>query len=339
MSKKISFRNAGGFISDVAVIVGTTVGVGLITGKETQIFVATPLNAAIFAVVFSVILLVIREFCRVRQVTTLSSLAKACFPKRGGIFSFVLSLCSFVCVATTLAGVQQCLNDVLPIYNLPVYAILVAAVSAVVLLKGMSALKICNVLTVLMSAVLFAVLYAQGSGGKPLSTQPQPYMPVAYALFNLTMSLAVVCKLGGSSAKTQNVTVSVVSAVILAVLLIVTACLSDFSRPLPTLSGINAPALKVYAVVTVTVASVGGVVSCASAVVEQVDAVISDKTTSAICVFALACAFAMFGFDFVVRYGYIFVALVGAVLVSAILFAQATSNSLKCNCTKSLPLN
>lgn len=302
-------------LSDVAVIVGTTVGVGLITGKETQIFVASPLNAVIFAVVFCVTLLIVREFCRVCQAATPSNLAKACFPRRSGVFNFVLSLCAFVCVTTTLAGVQQCLNDVLPIYNLPVYAILVAAVSAVVLLKGMSALKISNVLAILMAVALFAALFIQGGGGNQLATQPQPYMPIAYALFNLTMSLAVVCRLGESSTKTQNVAVSVVSAVALAVLLLVTACLADFSQPLPTLSGIQSPALKVYAVATVTVASVGGVVSCASAVVEQVDTVIADKTTSAICVFALSCAFAMFGFDFVVHYGYVFVALVGAVLV------------------------
>lgn len=331
----MSVRNVGNLISDVAVIVGTTVGVGLLTGKETQIFVASPLNAAIFAVVFCVALLTVREFCRVRQATTPSRLAKECFPHFNGVFNLVLSLCAFVCVTTTLAGVQQCLDEVLPIYNLPIYAILVAAVSAVVLIKGMSALKISNVLAILMAVVLFSALFAQGSGGGQLSTQPKTYMPVAYALFNFTMSLAVVCRLGGSSAKPQNVTVSVVSAVALAAMLLVTTHLADFSQPLPTLSGIQSPALKAYAAATVTVASVGGVVSCASAVIEQVDTVIADKTTSAICVFALSCAFAMFGFDFVVRYGYVFVSLVGAVLVLAIIITQVRSNSFKRNNTKS----
>lgn len=309
------------FLCDVAVATGAAVGVGLISGKEAEVFVGTPLNTVVFFVCFSFIFALYREFCRKNDCSRLDDVTRVCFKKASAPFTFALSLCSFVCVTTCLAGAEQCLSDVIYLSRFPLYAIAVAAMCAIVLLKGMSTLTLCNGVSVLMSIGLLIVLLAQGGSASGIASPPKPYMPIVYALFTLTMSVSVACKLGVRASAEQNVVRSVVSALLISVMLAVTTFVGDFSLPLPTLSAIEGGFLKVYAVLTVALASVSSIVGCAFPIVEQIDGVLRDKTVSVICVFGFAVAFSMFGFDFVITYGYLFVAAVGAVTVGAMLAA------------------
>lgn len=309
--KNIFFDN----VADVAVVVGSAVGVGLISGKEAQVFIGSPLNALIFFAAFFAILTVFREFCRKNAVFNTVALSNTCFKRFAVAFRYALCCCAFVCVVTCLAGVEQCLSDVAYLSNLPLYAICVAALSAFVMIKGLSALKICNVISVAMTAALFVALALSKVNSTSLTTAPMPYMPVAYALFSFTMSLSLTCKLGAKSSKVQNVVRTAISAAIVAVLLIVTMFLADFSQSLPTLSAIENPFIKAYATLTIALACMCSVVGCALPVCELFDNVICDKTVSSFVVFGLACAFSMFGFDFLVRVGYVFVAVIGAVVV------------------------
>lgn len=304
-------------VADVSVIVGSAVGVGLISGKEAQVFIGSIPNSLIFAAAIFAVLSVFREFCRKYAVNNVSTLATTCFGRFAAAFNAALSACAFVCVVTCLAGVEQCLSDMLYLSNFPLYAIAVAALSAVVMSKGISALKICNVVSLIMTAALFIAL-AFTSAPTLLPAVPKFYMPVIYALFTFTMSLSLSCRFGAKSSKRQNVARSAVSAVVLAAALTVVVGLSDFSKPLPALSGIQSPLLKAYAVLTIALTSMCGIVGCALPVCEFVDGIICDKTLSSMCVFFLACAFSMFGFDFLVKYGYLFVASIGfAVVLSA----------------------
>lgn len=314
------------FICDVAVVAGTAVGVGLISGKETQVFVGSALNVVIFFVVFCVIFYVFREFCRKNSCSSLTDVTQACFKRCFHAFSFVLTLCSFVCVVTCLAGVEQCLSDIMYVSKFPLYALLVATIATIVMLKGMSALKACNVASIIMSVGLIAALFTQRNDASGLTVAPKAYMPVAYALFTLTMSISVVCRLGSKASRNQNFVRSVASAIIICAALAATAYLGDFSRPLPTLSSIESPLLRVYSVITVALASISTIVGCAYPIAEQLDSVIRDRTVSAICVFALALTLSMFGFDFVVTYGYVFVAAVGVVLIVKMLISLSAAN-------------
>ena len=316
------------FISDVAVVVGSAVGVGLISGKETQLFVGSVANAAVFVAVFCLVSIAVREFCRVNGCDTLAGLTQACFRRGGKALSFVLAMCSFVCVVSILAGVEQCLSDILYLSRFPLYSVAVAAIAAVVMLKGMRALKVANVLSVLSALVLLAILFARNASHGAIAA-PKPHMPVAYALFTVTMSLSVVCRLGSNASRGGNIVRSVISAAILAALLIVTTIISDFTQPLPTLSGIANPALKAYAVIVLAFAAMCSLVSCAYPVVEEVDSVVGDSTVSSALVFGVATSFSMFGFDFILTYGYVFVAVVGAAMVAVVLFRRAQSSPLR----------
>lgn len=317
------------FVCDVAVAVGAAVGVGLISGKETQVFVGSIANAVVFFVCFAFIFAVFREFCRKNSCNTLADITNSCFNKGSRAFTVALTLCSFVCVTTCLAGVQQCLNDVLYVSDFPLYAVAVATLCALVLLKGMSALKICNGLSVVMSISLLVALFVARNTTSELTVTPKPYMPILYALFTLTMSISVACKLGSKSSKKQNITRSITAALLIAAMIVATTYLADFSKPLPTLSAISNKPLQIYAVLTVALASVSSIVGCAYPIVEQIDNVVRDKTVSSICVFCFAVTLSMFGFDFVITYGYIFVAVVGVVLVLTMLISQLSNKNVK----------
>lgn len=303
-------------IGDVSVAVGCAVGVGLISGKETQTFAGSMLNTMAFAVVYGVVSLAVRELCRIRKCKTPADMASVCF-KKPSIFNFALSACSFVCIVTMLAGVEQCLSGILPASALPLYAVAVATVAAIVMTKGMRALKITNVISIALTVILFLLIALHKRDKQPLTDIPAPYMPIAYALFTVTMSLCVMCPLGAACTTRQNVLRSVAAAVIIAALLAVTTVLGDFSAPLPTLGGISSPWLVAYAAIVIALSAMCGIAACARPIVDELYAVLPDRPMCAVCVFGLAVAFSMFGFDFAVKFGYIAVACVGAVTAIA----------------------
>lgn len=305
-------------VSDVAVVVGSAVGVGLISGKETQIFVCSPFNAAVFAVAFCCILSVFREFCRKNSVCDVSRLAAVCFGRFAPVFNVAVCTCAFVCVVTCLAGVEQCLSSMLYLSNVPLYAVGVAVLGALIMAKGMSALKVCNVISVATAVILFVLLAFVNEPSTFSTDAPMPYMPVLYALFNFTMSLSLTCKLGARTGARSNFARSAAASLTIAAMLVATVFIADFDKPLPTLTNVTNPYLKVYATLTVALACTCGIVGCAIPVCEFVNAVIGDETLTSAVVFGFACTFSMFGFDFLVRFGYLLVALVGAVILVAI---------------------
>lgn len=319
MNKFLS--RAFNFVSDVSVVVGSAVGVGLISGKETQVFTQTVPNILIFAVVYAFVVSIYREFCRKNAVSSTAHLAQVCFGKFSVAFNFALCLCAFVCIVTCLAGVEQCLSSILYLSALPLYAVCVAFCAAIVMAKGFSALKICNVVSLAMTVVLFVLMVLSYKPSASATAAPQLYMPVIYALFNFTMSLSLTCKLGAKSCKRQNVIRSVISAVIIAVAIIVTTFIADFSAPLPALVNLNG-FTKFFAVFTISLTSMCGIVGCALPVTELVDGVVGDKTVSSALVFCFACALSMIGFDFLVKFGYVFVALIGLIVAIVILLQK-----------------
>lgn len=315
---QLSMKRFIDYISDVAVVVASSVGVGLISGKETQVFVGNTANAVIFFVVFCLINAIFREFCRKNACNTPSSVACVCFSKGHELFGIALCACSFVCLVTCLAGVEQCLGSICSVSRFPLYSLAVAALSCIIMLNGMRALKIVGFVSVALTVALFAAIGSVKTVAAGFS-QPRPFMPIVYAFFNFTMSCAVACKLGSQSTRLQNFICSAVSALILSSLLVVTNLLGDFSSPLPMLSALTSPFMLCFASAVIALAAVCGIVGCAFPVVEQINAVMGDKVISAIAVFGFALAFSLFGFDFLVKFGYILVAFVGVVMITTIL--------------------
>lgn len=302
-------------ICDVAVTVGCCVGVGFISGKEAQVFFGNKVNAIIFCIVFFVVNFALREHCRKAHCDNVHTLNVSLFGKSAALFDALVALCSFVCIATVLAGVEQCLDNILPLGSkLPLYAIATAVVSSLLLNGGMSALKIVNIVAVAMAIVLIALLFATKSDTYSENLQVPLYQPVVYALFSLTMSLGVVTKLGEQSTRTDNLVATAVSSVILTVLVLFVLPSGNFNSQMPLIDGITNKYLLIFAVITMLLSAVTGLVANALPIKQYLYGVIGDKTLCCAVTFGFALAFSMFGFDFAVKIGYALVSLMGAVV-------------------------
>ena len=311
-------------LCDVAVTVGCCVGVGFISGKEAQVFFGNKFNAIIFCIMFFAINLAVREHCRKQHCDDVHTLNASLF-KRATPFDVGIALCSFVCIVTVLAGVEQCLSSIFCLGSkLPLYAFAAAIISSLLLSKGMSALKIVNVIAVVLSIVLIALLFANRSGNYVENLQVPVFQPVVYALFSLTMSLGVVTKLGADSTKRDNFVATALSSLILTVLVLVVLPTCKFNSKMPTIDGITDKYLLAFALLTLLLSAVTGLVANAFPVVQYLRTVIDDHTLCCAVTFGFALAFSMFGFDFAVKVGYVAVSGMGSVIFATTLwqFAQ-----------------
>ena len=305
-------------LCDVAVTVGCCVGVGFISGKEAQVFFGNKFNAIIFCVVFFIVNFAVREYCRKHHCESVHSLNKSLF-KRATLFDALITLCSFVCIVTVLAGVEQCLNGLFSIASkLPLYAFSAALLSALFLRKGLSALKIVNVVAVLMAVALIATLFFGRNGNTAENLQVPLYQPIVYALFSLTMSLGVVTKLASESTKRDNLVATALSSVILTALMLIVLPSCNVDEAMPLIGGITNQYLLAFAVATLMLSAITGIIANAYPIVEYLHGAIPDKTLCSALTFGFALAFSMFGFDFAVKVGYLLVSVMGAIVIFSV---------------------
>ena len=302
-------------MGDVAVAVGCCIGVGFLSGKEAQVFFGNTVNVVIFAILFFAANYAVREYCRRNNCSNVAQLSGKLAPKVQYILNFGISLCSFVCIVTVLAGVEECLSKLFYLSKLPLYAFATAVIAALLLHRDMKALKYANFLSIIMALVLIFVLLFTGGEKHADDLQVPLYQPVIYALFSVTMSLGVTTQLAVKADKKSNAIACVLASVITAALMIAIVPLCERNSDLPTLSNISNPLLLAYAVITLLLAAVTGIVANAYPIAQELTSVIDDHTVRCTLIFGLALAFSMFGFDFAVKFGYLLVSAVGALII------------------------
>lgn len=331
-------------ISDIAVVAGCFVGIGFLSGKEAQTFVGNYANATIFAAVFCAANYIIREFCRRNNCGDTATLSRRLWGKFSGTFDTALCLCCFVCIVTVLAGIEQCLSQLLYICKIPLYSIAAAAIGVFVLRRGMSALKTANGVGIVCAIVLIIILYVTRRDDFTQQYDvPSADKSVIYALFTTTASLGVLTQLSAQSNAKQNVICAVGAAALLLLLTIIIMPLCNCGGNLPTLDGITNRYIKIYAMITLLICGVTGTVANAYPIVKQLHSVIPDDSLCAFMVYISAAAFGMFGFDFAVKAGYFCVSIMGAITVISIIYKNisekrkiSASNKMPPNCKLSV---
>lgn len=309
-------------MGDVAIAVGCCIGVGFLSGKEAQVFFGNVVNVAIFAVVFFLMSLALREYCRKKDCSTVNKLSESLFGKASKIFNAGIALCSFVCIVTVLAGIEECLSKLFYLSNLPLYAFVAALVATFLLQRDMKALKYANIVSIVMAVILILILLFTNRTEHVDDLTVPIYQPIIYASFSVTMSLGVLTRLSSVSSKKQNVIASVIASVVIAVLMATVLPLCKLNAELPTLDGITNPALIGYAIITLLLSAVTGIVANAYPIVQELKHVVPDNTLCNALTFGLALAFSMFGFDFAVKFGYLLVSAFGAGIVLLTIFKK-----------------
>lgn len=303
-------------LSDCCTVIGATVGVGFLSGKEAQMFFGGYVNVAVFAVCYFAFNLVLRIFCFKKNCGNAAVFSRVCFGKFSSLFLVALCLCNFLCAVAVLAGLQNCLEELICDTKWPVFAFLAAIAAALMLKSGLKVFKIANVLSVA-SVLVYLLCIAVFTPDADCGVSVNITQPMIYSLFSATTSLAVLAPL--SQKNKRNVAAAAVATLIICVLLCTVIFSADFSLNLPVLGKTDNPALVIFGTITVTLAAVTGAAANALPIVQCVNVYIKDTTLSTACVLCAAVLFSVFGFDFAMRYGYLPVALTGAVSVVAAL--------------------
>lgn len=291
-------------VCDIACCVGSSVGVGFLSGKEAQVFFGNYVNVAIFAVTFAAVTFVLREFCRRTASSTVGKMSQNLLRKKALWGSAAVAFCSFVCIVATLAGVQQYLFTLAPT-RFPLFAFATALLAALILGK-MGWIKLLNVISVAMAAAL--ILFGPTKGAGAVYTAIPCYQPITFALFSATAALGLTCKFASDSTQGQNALSATVSAAVIALLMC--AILPKCNLALPQLSGF----WRIFAIATLLLAAVTGAVANALPVLELIGDVVGDESLSRMLVLGSALALSMLGLDFAVKAGYTIVALLGGAL-------------------------
>lgn len=303
-------------LGDVAVAVGCCIGVGFLSGKEAQVFFGNVFNVVIFAVAFFIANYTLREYCRANNCSTVDKLSGSLFPRASKYINLGIALCSFVCIVTVLAGVEQCLASLFYLSKLPLYAFAASLIATILLKQNMKALKYANFASIVMAVILLTVLLLKNKQQHVENLDVPLYQPLVYALFTVTMSLGVTTRLACDISQRGNVIACILTSVITSILMYVVLRLCHLNANLPALNTITQPALLVYAIVTLLFAAVTGIVANAYPIVQELKSIIPDDTVSNALIFGCALAFSMFGFDFAVKIGYLLVSIFGAALIT-----------------------
>lgn len=298
----------GKIFGDVACVVGCCVGVGFLSGKEAQVFFGNVWNVLLFAAVFFLCTYVTREFCRKTASDSVEKLSGNLF-KRRELCNAAIAFCSFVCLTTSLAGVQALSQYVFP-SRLPYFSF-AAALCAAFTARSLNALKKVNVISLLLAAALLVALCFTPHGSAP--TAPPVYRPVSYALFSVAMSLGITSRLACDCTQKQNALCSALSAALIALLLLLVLPLCG-GADLPVMENLHG-AFKIFATVTLLISAVTGLAANSLPVTELLKSILPDETLCNALTFGAALLFSMFGFDFAVKWGYALVAVAGGLLV------------------------
>ncbi len=306
--------------TDSCTVVGATVGVGFLSGKEAQTFLGGYVNVAVFAICFFTFNIVLRQFCFKNGCGNAASFSRVCFGKSSTLFLVALCLCNFVCAVSVLAGLQSCLEQLFFATKLPIFAFAAALAAAFVLKFGLKTFKILNVFSIVMAlAYLFCIVFFTPNNGT--GAMVGWAQPLVYSLFSATVSLGVLTPLSQNGK--QNVAATALATVLLCALMCTVVFAADFSLNLPIFGKTDSAALNVFGAIALFLAAITGVVANTLPIVQCVNLALEDSALSTMCVLCLAAAFSMFGFDFALRYGYVPVALVGAVSVATAAFKLA----------------
>lgn len=311
----------------MAITAGVTVGVGFLSGKEAQLFWGSGVNVVLFGVSFALCTLVVREFCRASHAQTVGKTCAQLLGKGATALQTAIAFCSFVCVVTVLAGANECICTLFGIdLPLPAFAFVTAIGAALLCKAKVAVVKVANVISLLLAAILLIFLYAKGTAGK--FAPPPLWQPALYALFSVTMSLGASAKLSQNCTAKENVCVSVFAAALICALMAAILPLCNFDASLPTLYDLNLP-VKIFAAIALLLSSVTGLTANVLPIAELLKSVLPDETLCLVLIFGFALALSMFGFDFAVRVGYVVVALVGLFVVATATKKLATRKRLR----------
>lgn len=282
-----------------------TVGVGMLSGKENQLFVGGTANVMLFAVVFACANFLFGEWARQTNCRDGESLCTATFGKGAPLALFLLLAADTLTATAILSGTESALQKLTTNFPLPMFGVVICLLAAA-LSKGRGRTAS---IAARVSLALAAILLAATIGRNDYAAAPQPPIKtMVYAMFCATMLLGLQCKNHGDTAGENALTAA-----------LTTLLLTSIVLPIALRGGIT-PGGKAYIAVPAAACFVlsasTGVYATSKNSIEFTSTLFGDKSLAVYVYFAFCLALSMVGADIAINFGYTCAAVVGTTLVS-----------------------
>lgn len=282
-----------------------TIGVGMLSGKENQLFVGGTANVMLFAVVFACANFLFGEWTRQTNCRDGESLCTATFGKGAPLALFLLLAADTLTVTAILSGTENALQTLTVNFPLPMFGVVICLVAATLSKGHGRAVSIAAKVSLALAAILLATTIR----GKGYADAPQPPIKtMVYAMFCATMLLGLQCKNHGDTAGENALTAALTTLLLTSILL-----------PIALRGGITSGGkayIAVPAAACFVLSASTGVYATAKNSIEFTSSLVGDKSLAAYVYFAFCLALSMVGADIAINFGYTCAAAVGTMLVS-----------------------
>ncbi len=303
-------------LKDSIIMIGCIVGVGFISGKELISFVGTTQNALLFGIVFCIGLSAFMIFCSQQKVSTLQGITKKIFGKYGVFWEYAICLCLFISLVTVISVAQTSLTQILQIpLPFPLFSLVIIGATFFLAQKNLTMLKWVNFVGLTLAVVALSltksnqVQYATIKGVALWKT-------AIYLFANLTLGLSLTTTVSQQKSPLQCFVASGLSSI--AIVLLMIFVLSKCDK-----NGVCITDQRSWVKIIFCTAIVLCSLSCTVATVLPICHLLQDFLPSRrwqlFATLSSSVVFSLFGFDCILQYGYIFVAIVGMVFVVKII--------------------
>lgn len=282
-----------------------TIGVGMLSGKENQLFVGGTANVMLFAVVFACANFLFGEWARQTNCRDGESLCTATFGKGAPLALFLLLAADTLTVTAILSGTENALQTLTVNFPLPMFGVVICLVAATLSKGHGRAVSIAAKVSLALAAILLATTI--GANGYTAAPQP-PIKTIVYAMFCATMLLGLQCKNHGDTAGENALTAALTTLLLTSILL-----------PIALHGGITSGSKAYIAVPTAAcfvLSASTGVYATSKNSIEFTSTLVGDKSLAVYVYFAFCLALSMVGADIAINFGYTCAAVVGTTLVS-----------------------
>lgn len=192
-----------------------TVGVGMLSGKENQLFVGGTANVMLFAVVFACANFLFGEWARQTNCRDGESLCTATFGKGAPLALFLLLAADTLTATAILSGTESALQKLTTNFPLPMFGVVICLVAAA-LSKGRGRTAS---IAARVGLALAAILLATTIGGDYTAAPQPPIKTMVYAMFCATMLLGLQCKNHGDTAGENALTAALTTLLLTSIVL------------------------------------------------------------------------------------------------------------------------
>lgn len=327
------FQSIYKIIYTVCIIIGAIIGAGFASGREILLFFlnCNPVQVLIIGIVFSSVVFLLLLFnSRLTVSDNIVLLNKKIGGKFGSIINILILASCFCTLAAMFAAGSLSLSQLFNNNKLiPYMTILTAVISLLLLLNGMSALKVINIIAVpflIVFVVLICIknnnVLTNGYTGNSL------FRVISYFSLNIISLYSLLSTIGKKLSFKQMIISSVISGVIICFLIYLilskldSKYLSMYEMPMLSLAYNTSKAMYIFGVIVVYLAIITTLASCAYPLINYANRLIKNNFYSSIIVIVLGASAGMVGFSIIVDYLYPCVAVVGVIILVLSILAQ-----------------